>query len=369
LAAQPVTFDWARIGNAGNAPDPQTSIGAVSQPFAISKTEVTNGQYAAFLNAADPTGANELWLYSLDLRETYGGILDNGLADGARYVVKPGREHEPLVYVSWYSALRFVNWLNNGQGSADTETGAYTIPNRVHALTTPASAQVAAASTIQRNAGAKVWLPSENEWYKAAYHNAAAGTASSYFDYATGSDQRPISDRPGDNPAAVNYYQDDGLANDFNDGFAVSGSTSFPSIDPSLFVSPLTNVGAYTQAPSPYGTFDQNGNVWEYTDSPFTRPGPPPGDEGATRVVRGGGWRYLQSLLTPGYDPASELQSTGRGDRRVVGFFGDLQIGFRVATVPEPSSLALTALLVACRRWRRSPRKLRRDGVVRAASA
>ncbi len=71
-----------------------------------------------------------------------------------------------------------------------------------------------------------------------------------------------MSDRPDDNPAAVDYLNDDFVANGFNDGYAVSGSTSFPSS-----TNPFTNVGAYTAAASPYGTFDQNGNVFEWNEA------------------------------------------------------------------------------------------------------
>ena len=33
----------------------------------------------------------------------------------------------PVNYVDFYDALRFANWMNNGQGNGDTETGAYTL--------------------------------------------------------------------------------------------------------------------------------------------------------------------------------------------------------------------------------------------------
>ncbi|MEM8864323.1 MAG: hypothetical protein AAGF31_02120 [Planctomycetota bacterium] len=71
-AAGPVTFDWAFVGNPGNAGELSGAgaggfgrdaiVGAVSYNYAISKTEVTNAQYTAFLNAVDPTGANGVLL-------------------------------------------------------------------------------------------------------------------------------------------------------------------------------------------------------------------------------------------------------------------------------------------------------------------
>ena len=76
-------------------------------------------------------------------------------------------------YVTWYDAIRFANWLHNGQGSGDTETGAYTLLG--NATPTPSN-----GPSITRNPGATWFLPSENEWYKAAYHNPAANSYSLY---------------------------------------------------------------------------------------------------------------------------------------------------------------------------------------------
>ena len=91
-------------------------------------------------------------------------------------------------YVSFYDALRFANWLHNGQpagaqGPATTETGAYAI-----------TAQGIADNSIARNAGASVALASEDEWYKAAYYDAAGA---SYFDYPAGTDTASVCAPPG----------------------------------------------------------------------------------------------------------------------------------------------------------------------------
>src|SRR5690606_33394606 len=113
------------------------------------------------------------------------------------YATKPNMGNKPVNYVSFFDAMRFTNWLHNGQGSGDTETGVYTIGSGLDEV---------------RSAGAKFWIPSEDEWYKAAYHDASAGTAGVYFDYATGSDIVPTTataNSVGDisNPGArvVNY--------------------------------------------------------------------------------------------------------------------------------------------------------------------
>jgi len=302
-SAGPVTFDWATVGNAGNAAD-TTGFGAVSYNYAISKTEVTNAQYTEFLNAVDPTGANGLALFNANMADNFGGIENTGAVDGARYIAQAGREQNPVTFVSFFDAMRFTNWLHNGQGAGDTEAGAYTIGSGVNEV---------------RSASARFWIPSEDEWYKAAYHDATAGTAGVYFDYATGSDNVPVSNQPGDNPAAVNYFNNDDLANGFNDGYAVSGSTSFL-----LTTNPFTDVGAYTAAASPYGTFDQNGNVWEWNEAVI---------RSSVRGLRGGSWG----------DSSDILRADFRFDIRIpTGEF--ISVGFRVASIPEPSTLLLGAL-------------------------
>src|SRR5262249_50598966 len=131
--------------------------------------------YAAFLNAKDPSGANVLGLYP-------GGpqiVLDSRAPLGQRYsaFTYPNR---PLIGATWYDAVRFANWLNNGQGSASTESGAYTL---VGGTPTPSN-----SDDITRNSGARVFIPSQDEWYKAAYYNP---NTKSYFLYPTASDTPP----------------------------------------------------------------------------------------------------------------------------------------------------------------------------------
>jgi formylglycine-generating enzyme required for sulfatase activity len=99
----------------------------------------------------------------------------------------------------------------------------------------------------------------------------------------------------------------------------------------------LTDVGAYTLSTSPYGTFDQGGNVWERVEAIFTGLG----YEGG---VRGGSWADIHLFVLRAdsavvFDPTSEQSHTG----------------FRVATIPEPGTLCLGALAAAalCSRRRR----------------
>ena len=118
-----VTFDWATVGNPGNLDD-DTGYGGVDYAYRISKHEVTNAQYTEFLNAVDPTGANPTSLYNSSMASNARrDRLNSGAADGSQYELKAGREQNPVVFVSFFDAMRFVNWLHNGQGSGDTEIG------------------------------------------------------------------------------------------------------------------------------------------------------------------------------------------------------------------------------------------------------
>lgn len=94
------------------------------------------------------------------------GIIRLGTSGSYSYKVKASHENKPVVFVSWYDCIRFANWLQNGQGNGDTESGSYTL---LGGTPTPSN-----YATISRSAGAQWVLPSENEWYKAAYHHPAS---------------------------------------------------------------------------------------------------------------------------------------------------------------------------------------------------
>lgn len=336
-----VTFDWATIGNAGNAAD-TTGRGAVGYDFRIATTEVTNAQYAEFLNAVAATDTQSL--YRTEMSGDFGGITRSGASGSYTYATKAGRAKNPVTLVNWYDSARFVNWLHNGQGNGSTETGAYTLLGG-----TPVPSN---STTIARDAGANYFIPTQNEWYKTAYHDASAGTAGVYFDYATGTDVVPYSDGPAalstpDNTNAANFFRDDEDFNaphddptpGYNDGHAVwNQNNGFAPTDAQSSDNPLTDVGAYVDSPSTYGTFDQNGNVWEWNEdiSLITV------DTKVFRNIAGGGWGSGKLSLSSALTWHNDI-SFGASDR-----------GFRVASVvPEPSSLALLGfggLLIARRR-------------------
>ena len=260
-----VTIDYVTVGNAGNAAD-TTGYGAVGYTYQIGKYEVTNAQYGAFLNAAAQTDSYGLYKSSMS---SY-GITRGGDLGSYTYSVAGGLENRPVVYVSWFDAARMANWMVNGQGSGSTETGAYTLNGAISGI-------------VLANAGAQVYIPTEDEWYKAAYYNAASQTYSIH----------------------------------------ANGTNGITTADANYNSAASTDVGTYSGDPSSYGTFDQGGNVWEWNDEVIS---------GSSRGLRGGSWVYDDSFVASSFrfntSPSLEIDS----------------VGFRLASVPEPTSLLLTML-------------------------
>jgi formylglycine-generating enzyme required for sulfatase activity len=286
--AAPITMAWSPVGNPGNAADPATGslYGAVGYSYNIGTYDVTVSQYVAFINSNDPTGADPLGLYNSNLNFA---ITYNSAASGDKYSVVSGDGNHPITDVTFYETLRFANWLGNGQTPGSTETGAYTL---LGGTPTPSN-----GATVTRNADATVFLPSENEWYKAAYYNPAT---SSYYLYATSSNTAPTASVPTATHDSANYN-------------SVVGN--------------LTNVGAYSGTTSPYGAYDMNGDVFQWNEALIS---------GSYRGLRGGSVGYDSSYLLSSY--RHYAVPTGEA-----GIFG-----FRVASVltPEPSTGVLA--LVAC---------------------
>jgi formylglycine-generating enzyme required for sulfatase activity len=295
-SARAVTIDWVPVGNPGNACEAQSQgcFGSVAYRYEISKYEITNAQYAAFLNAV--AAADPYQLYREGSTTSNGGIARSGTSGGFTYTAIAGRENLPVNHVSFYDALRFANWMNNGQGSADTETGAYTLLGG-----TPLPSN---AHTVTRNSDASIYLPSEDEWYKAAYYDAISG---SYFDYPAGSSVQTICGPPSVAPNRANCSH--------------------------LFFDAVP-VGSYPGSSSPYGTFDQGGNGVEWTETAF--------GDGSVRILRGGSFQNGASALAA----SSQSGLSAFGENRT--------IGIRLVMIPEPGTgLLVVAGLLGFAGWRR----------------
>jgi len=316
-ASAAVVIETVPVGNTGNTGElsgagaggygPDRICGAVDYQFNIGKYEVTAGQYTAFLNAVaatDTYGLYNTWMWSTD----YGCKIERAATgSGYSYSVASDWANRPVNYVSFWDACRFANWLHNGQptgaqGAGTTETGAYTLGGYYGQD----------GRTIQRNDDWTWALTSEDEWYKAAYHK-NDGDTGNYFDYPTASDSVPSNDLT--TPDGGNN------ANFYDSGYTI-GSPYY-----------RTEVGEFELSESPYDTFDQGGNVWEWNEAIVYE-----GTDWSSRGLRGGSFSSYDSVL----------RAAGRGDFKY--YFGDFptyegsSIGFRVSAVPEPATMSLLAL-------------------------
>jgi len=307
-----VTIDWVTVGDPGNAADTDPAgYGAVADSFRIMKFEFTNQHYTAFLNSV--AAADPYFLYNANMgSNARGGITRSGVSGSYAYSVRANMGDKPVNYVSWFDAARVANWLMNGASpSSSTETGAYTLGG--------ATSGYAPA----RNPGATFAIPTENEWYKAAYYKGGSANAG-YWTYAVQSDAAPTwvtsgptgSGSAGSTGAFANY---EGRAN-WN---GVMGGN-------------VTTVGT-NGGPSAYGAFDMTGNVSEWNDLA--------GVTGALRGVRGGSW----GSGTHGLSPFSRTTD--------VPTLEDSFWGFRLASpvrgpapIPEidPIRLATALAVIAC---------------------
>jgi formylglycine-generating enzyme required for sulfatase activity len=282
-----VNIDYVSVGNPGNAAD-STGYGAVGYAYQIAKNETTISQYCEFLNNAAKSDPYALYNPSMASTSYIAGITRSGSSGSYFYSEVAGSGNKPITYVSWFDAARFCNWMQNGQGSGSTETGAYTLGGAMSGIYT-------------KNAGATTWIPSEDEWYKAAYYDATKGGSGGYWAYPTQSNTLAGHDVGVANSA--NYYN--------------NGYVGYPGMA-------LTDVGAYgANSDSFYGTNDQGGNVWEWNDAVIS---------GSSRGLRGGSW----------YDGDGNLASSYSDDNDPSSEYDD--VGFRVASVPEPSCVVLTIL-------------------------
>jgi formylglycine-generating enzyme required for sulfatase activity len=312
-----VTIETVTVGNPGNAGElsgvgaggygPDRICGAVDYVYNIGKFEVTAGQYTAFLNAVAKT--DTYGLYSPTMWASDGCKIERtGSSPNYTYSVAADWADRPVNYVSWGDAARFANWLHNGQptGAQDlttTEDGSYYLNG---------ATSNAALMAVVREPDATWVIPSEDEWYKAAYHK-NDGVTGNYWDYPTGSNTAPTSEAP------PGTDMSNGSANYYGSNYAI-GAPYY-----------RTEVGAYDAKPSdsPYATFDQGGNVYEWSETILYDSG---------RDVRGGS----------AFDTYAHLHAAIRGVVDGTAWRQDSDRGFRVALIGDTDSDGILDLFDNC---------------------
>jgi len=312
--AAAIDIETVPVGNAGNAGElsgrsvggcgDDRVCGAVDYTYGIGTYEVTAGQYAAFLNAVAATDTYSLYNEEMSFwppHPTGCHIQRAGSWGSYTYSVDAEWADRPVNLVSWGDAARFANWVHNGQpvgsqGPGTTETGSYTLNGATSHIDLMA---------VERAAGATWVIPTEDEWYKAAYHKNDGATAN-YWTYGTASDVQPsnvlTSPDPGNN---ANFFD------------------TVYTVDAPYFTS---EVGSFENSAGPYGTYDQVGNVTEWTEKVASA---------TSRGGRGTNFAYGPFFLGAGGPALSAPASLD------LGFYG-----FRVVNVqvPEPGSLLFLML-------------------------
>jgi len=267
-------IDFVTISGATN---PASGYGIVNNDYRMGTLEITNDRWTKFQAAYG----------------TVTGTPSNAY-DSAPYFTGT---NVPTNNVSWYEAAQFVNYLNTITNNHVAYNFTGTIHTGDYALSTWNAAEADNGTNLYRHKDAKYYLPTENEWAKAAYWNSTTSTLQTYAN-ASASDL--VSGLP--DPAKWNY-------------------------DPSAGYEPW-NVGSGSEELN--GTHDMMGNVWEWMESPYSDTGY---GTGSYRGLRGGSYGNVD------YNLASSNQGINPP------YYEFYYFGFRVASeVPEPASLGLITL-------------------------
>ena len=296
-------YDWVTVGDPGNTAD-TTTYGAVATSYQIMKYDLTNQQYTNFLNSVDPNGTNPNSVYNTNMgSDGRGGISFTSVAaSGSKYAVRSNMGDKPVNYVTWWDAARISNWLMNGAtGTSSTETGAYTLNNAT------------SGDAPAVNQGATFYVPTENQWYKAAYYK-GGGTNSGYWTFATQSNTAPA----GTAATTVGTGTSGGVSPVTSGNFANYAFSASWNGQTGNATTVGTNGGA-----SAYGAFDMNGNVYQWNDL---------AGAAGSRGLRGGGWADGSNFLSSSYRDVW-LPS-----------LDDIRLGIRLASpaaVPEPSTYCM----------------------------
>jgi formylglycine-generating enzyme required for sulfatase activity len=158
-----INIDSIEIGNDYNNAS-STGYGSVAYKYRISKSSITNEQYCAFLNSV--ASINDRFNVYVPDMTNFGDLTRYVVGGRYFYNFRTHTKHRPIVNVNWFNAARFCNWIHNDQpvglqSERSTEKGSYDL-------------SAFAATTTEfldypRGVYAKCFVPTEDEWYKAAF--------------------------------------------------------------------------------------------------------------------------------------------------------------------------------------------------------
>jgi len=254
-------------------------------------------------NIADTTGSpnpvgSVAYTYNIGKYEVSRDMIDKAIVAGALGIQMfvfsdPDRNtsNKPAAGINWYEAARFVNYLNISSGS----TAAYKFDVSGNFQLWSAGDTGYTANNLFRNSLAKYFLPNNDEWYKAAF----GSPSGSWYNYPTGSDTAPVSVSGGKDADTAVYGQS--------------------------IIADIDNAGGL----SSFGTMAQGGNLREWIETSWDLVNDSPTEN---RTIRGGPW----------YNSVDALSSAQRFSENPD--LEESRNGFRVAMIPEPSSLSLLAL-------------------------
>jgi formylglycine-generating enzyme required for sulfatase activity len=319
-----VSLIMTLVDNPNNVSDKLTGLGRVKYIYNMGKYAVTIGNYVNFLNAiASISDPNRLFNDSMTTAENSSGISRTINSDetylytaigpyGVTPLYADSPTERPITQVGLFQAFRFANWMANGQprglqDSTTTENGVYNM-----STLRPGNNQ---RNLINPNTGLPpiFYLPNYDEWYKAAYYSQILNNGSGgYYKFATQSNEDPKNYISNTDENAANWYSDISL---------FLTNTQKSNIEPDQNY--LTNIGAFVNSSSYYGTYDQTGNTYDVIENPSL-----------TNFFVGGAWTSFNEQLTSYFnlDAGPLIQANG---------------GFRLASpIRESQDISLHMLTI-----------------------
>ncbi len=296
-------FQWANISDRNNAaypgPGGNAGRGSVSYAYRMSKLEITSKQWADFLGMVQRQGVDPS---AHDLTPIFWGGTQNPM--------------RPVMGLGWRAGAYYCNWLNNGKQEswASCLDGAYMTATFGGAVGSPYTEQ------LYHSPNAKFWIPTLDEYLKAAHYDPKKGGAGQggWWAYPYQSDVPPVPGAPGVGQTTGGW-------------------------EPGGFGELAVNLGAYSGSVSAYGLWDLSGGAKEWVEEP------------ATFDAASGHYKRRREFGSyagdRGYLDSDHVQGVDGDYPGIIGGFS----GFRIAgQVPSPSGAAvMLAALGACAGRRR----------------